>query len=217
MTNVPIAATVAYVCSAVLGLYGFERGRRNIVVVFKPLTTALLLPIIGAPTSSFRALAWAGVLASVAGDAALLRAGDGAFLVGLAFFLIAHLTYVVAFAIVGAWSSPAWTLWGAVALMAVATPMLLRTLWPKVGNLRGPVVAYGAAISVMVVAAGATVGGPLRGAPFAAAGALLFYVSDASLAVNRFVRPLAHPALWNVGVYWLGQLGIAFAARSMSG
>jgi alkenylglycerophosphocholine hydrolase len=204
-----------YVVSAAICLFGFERARRNLIVVFKPLTTALLLPIIGAPTSTFRALAWAGVIASVGGDLALLRAGNGAFLVGLGFFLVAHLTYVVAFATVAAWSPPAWTFWAALVLMAAATPLLLRTLWPRVEGLRGPVLAYGTAISVMVVAAAATVGGPLAGAPLAAAGALLFYVSDASLAINRFVRPIPHPALLNVGVYWLGQLGIALAARSM--
>src|SRR6185369_6884314 len=62
---------VVYLASAVLALYGFERGRPRMVVVFKPLTTALLLPIIGLPTSAFQALAWAGVLASIVGDAAL--------------------------------------------------------------------------------------------------------------------------------------------------
>jgi len=80
-----------------------------------------------------------------------------------------------------------------------------------VGGLRGPVVAYGAAVSAMVVAAFSTLGGPLRGAPLAAAGALLFYASDSSLAFNRFVRPIRFASLYTIGLYWVGQLGIAVA------
>jgi len=58
------------------------------------------------------------------------------------------------------------------------------------------------------------VGGPLLMAPFAAVGAILFYVSDSSLAINKFRRPIPHVALLAFGVYWLGQLGIAIAASS---
>jgi YhhN-like protein len=37
-------------------------------------------------------------------------------------------------------------------------------------------------------------------------------VSDSSLAINRFRRPIPHVPLLAFGVYWLGQLGIAIAA-----
>ena len=53
-------------------------------------------------------------------------------------------------------------------------------------------------------------------APLAAVGAVLFYVSDASLALNRFRQPIPHGALLAMGVYWLGQLGIAIAAAASS-
>ena len=51
-------------------------------------------------------------------------------------------------------------------------------------------------------------------APLAAVGAVLFYISDASLALNRFRQPIPHSALLAMGVYWLGQLGIAIAAAA---
>jgi uncharacterized membrane protein YhhN len=82
-----------------------------------------------------------------------------------------------------------------------------------VGNLRVPVAVYAGALSAMVVAAFSTLGGGLPGAAAAAVGAVLFYVSDSSLAIDRFVRPIRHGSLLSVGVYWLGQLGIAIAAR----
>ena len=75
-------------------------------------------------------------------------------------------------------------------------------------------IAYAAVISAMVITASATVGGPLLMAPYAAVGAVLFYVSDSSLALNRFRRPVPHIALYAMGIYWLGQLGIAIAASA---
>jgi uncharacterized membrane protein YhhN len=65
----------------------------------------------------------------------------------------------------------------------------------------------------MVIAAFATLGGPLPTAPLAAGGAILFYASDASLALNKFRRPIPHAAFLTLGLYWIGQIGIALAAR----
>jgi uncharacterized membrane protein YhhN len=201
---------VAFAVSGALALYALEHGRRRLALVTKPLTTILLLLIVGRPTSRFSELVCVGLVASVAGDAVLLGAGPTPFMIGLGFFLIAHLAYVAAFATVGVWSAAAWAGLGVV---VVATPVLIRVLWPRVGSLRGPVLAYAAALSAMVVAAFSTLGGALPDAALAALGAVLFYVSDASLAVNRFVRPIRYASLLSVGVYWLGQLGIALAAR----
>ena len=60
-------------------------------------------------------------------------------------------------------------------------------------------VVYAVVISAMVVSASATLGGPLALAPAAAVGAVLFYVSDSSLALNRFRRPIPHVALLTLG------------------
>jgi hypothetical protein len=65
----------------------------------------------------------------------------------------------------------------------------------------------------MVVSAWATIGSHLAWAPFAAVGALLFYISDSSLALDRFYKKIPHVAYLALGVYWLGQIGIAIAAR----
>ena len=204
-------AITAFAISGALGLYALDRGRRGLALVTKPLTTALLLLVVGPPTTVFSDLVWAGLIASVAGDAALLGRGPNAFMIGLGCFLLAHVAYVVAFARMGAWSGASWA---GLALVAVATPILIRALWPRVGSLRGPVLVYAAALSAMVVAAFSTLGGGLLpGAIYAALGAVLFYVSDSSLAIDRFVRPIRHGAFLSVGIYWLGQLGIALAAR----
>ena len=63
-------------------------------------------------------------------------------------------------------------------------------------------VAYMAVISAMVTCALAT------GNVLAAAGASLFFVSDALIAWNRFVRPLAWAPVAIMVTYHLGQAGL---------
>ena len=66
----------------------------------------------------------------------------------------------------------------------------------------------------MLFRSAATLGGPLPLAPFAAVGSVLFYISDSSLALNLFRKPIPHVAFLAIGVYWIGQLGIAIAASA---
>jgi len=205
-----VAPVITVLVVAALAIFSAERRIVWLHVPSKPLTTALLLLIVGWPATR---LAWwidAGIALSVVGDIALLSASEGAFLIGLGAFLLAHLAYVVAFARVAVWSPH-------VAVVAVATvtvtALVLRAIAPGTVRLRGPTIAYGVVISAMVIAASATLGGPLVGAPLAAAGATFFYASDASLALNRFRRPIPHAPFFTLGLYWIGQIGIALASR----
>jgi alkenylglycerophosphocholine/alkenylglycerophosphoethanolamine hydrolase len=206
-----MAPVIAVLVVAALAVFSAERRIVWLHVPSKPLTTALLFLIVGWPTTR---LAWwidAGIALSVVGDIALLGSGEGAFLVGLAAFLLAHVAYVVAFVGVAVWSPHV----AVVALLTVtATVFVLRAIGPGTARLRAPTIAYGIVISAMVIAASATLGGPLAAAPLAAAGATFFYASDASLALNRFRRPIPHAAFFTLGLYWIGQIGIALAARA---
>jgi uncharacterized membrane protein YhhN len=197
--------------TSTLAIWGAERRMRWLELVFKPLTTLLLFAVIGIPANNFARLVTAGIALSVVGDVALLWHTDRAFMVGLGAFLLAHIAYVIAFLGVAVWSPH-------VAIVAVVVSassiVLLRATWEGAAGMHGPTIAYGVVITTMVVSASATVGGPLPLAPFAAVGAVLFYVSDASLAINKFRRPVPHIPLLAFGVYWLGQLGIAIAATS---
>jgi uncharacterized membrane protein YhhN len=207
-----VLPVVAVVVSGALAIYGVERRIGWLHVAAKPLATILLLAVVGRPSTPFAAWVDAGIALSIAGDVALIWSGQRAFLVGLAAFLLAHLAYVMAFAGVAVWS-PHVAVVGVVALAVTAT--VLRAIWPGAAGMHGPTVAYGLVISAMVISASATVGGGglFAAGPLAAGGAALFYLSDASLALNRFRRPIPHAAFWTLGVYWVGQLGIALAAR----
>ncbi|MDL1898986.1 lysoplasmalogenase, partial [Anaerolineae bacterium CFX7] len=79
-------------------------------------------------------------------------------------------------------------------------------------SLRAPVVVYGIAISVMLWSAWATLYRADWSAPQRACvivGATLFFISDAMLAWNRFVKPFAAAKLAVIITYHLGQIALA--------
>lgn len=214
-----LAVTALFLASAVTGVLAAEKGWKRCLWWAKPLTTLLLLPVLmpalspGLAGGSFGWLVAAGVALSVVGDTALLFETERSFMFGLVAFLGAHGLYTVAF-LTKARGSLAVGLYAAA--MAGITALLIRRLWHGAGGLRVPVAIYGATIATMAVSAFATVNGgglSLVASRLAAGGALLFFVSDSCLALCKFERPIPHSAVLTLGVYWLGQLGIAWAAR----
>lgn len=155
-----------------------------------------------------------GLVLGAIGDACLLARGKRWFLAGLVAFLLGHLAYVAGIAMV----EPAERWWGdagwLAAVPAGAGLAVLAVLWPRLGSLRLPVVAYVATISVMVIAAvaaarGAALPDPARGR--LVAGASVFFVSDLAVARDRFVAPGFTNKLWGLPAYYAGQLLLAWS------
>jgi len=147
---------------------------------------------------TIRALIAAGLVASLAGDVFLVDE-ERCFLPGLASFLVAHLFYIASFLrgtelAAAAPYAAAYLLVGAV---------LCGLVWPRLGKLRVPVLAYALVLSAMCTAAWAR--GRADGSVLAPIGATLFYLSDGVLAVNRFRWPFraAKPLLF--ALYIAGQ------------
>jgi uncharacterized membrane protein YhhN len=205
-------AIAAVLIAGALAIAGAELPVRPLTVIFKPLTTILLLLVVGKPGSRFAWAIVAGVLFSLVGDVALLSNSDMAFVIGLSGFLLAHVSYVIANVMVARWSRHVVV----VAVLAIiASVTILSLARASSVAIRVATIFYGTAITSMVVSASATVGGrlPVAWARLAAIGAVLFYISDSSLALDRFHEPIPHVAYLTMGVYWLGQIGIALAAR----
>ncbi|HEU0222928.1 MAG TPA: lysoplasmalogenase family protein [Paracoccaceae bacterium] len=140
----------------------------------------------GAPPFLVAALAF-----GAAGDAALAQAGRNAFLLGLAAFLAEHLCLLQLFLAEGGGAAAltGWRLFAALVLVAFAAFYTLW-LWPYLGPLRGPALAYLAVLTAMGVAALTL---PAERWP-AIVGAWLFLESDSALAFETFVLPKDHPA-----------------------
>src|SRR5690606_32110643 len=133
----------------------------------------------------FQMFVLVGLVLGAVGDAALLGASNRAFLVGLGAFLLGHVAFVVAF---GQLAAPAdWlVLGGGLAVApAVVGIAVLAWLWPRLGAMRVPVIAYVVVIVAMVVGALAALsadGLPARSVRLLAVGAVLFFASDLAVA-----------------------------------
>lgn len=199
------------------------------VMLWKPLSTLMVIAVCllslaqppGTHDRTFTLLIAGGLVLSLLGDVLLIfEANPKAFLAGLVAFLVAHIAYGTAFVylqfsqgfginvmaeVVDA---------GALTLAAVA---IYRYLSPGLGTMRVPVIAYMVIISVMVQRAFAVAstgtGSPIQSI-LIAGGALLFYLSDAILAVDKFRYggKLRGGRVLNLSMYYSGQLLIALSA-----
>lgn len=196
---------------AVVALLVSERGGHRLGVwVSKTTASALFVAIalsLGALETPYGRLVLAGLGLSLAGDVLLIPKDPRSFRAGLAAFLFAHLLYVAAFIVHGVrWSWAGIT----VAPLSMVGWIVMRRLWPHVPRpLRGPVVAYVVAISAMLCLALATL--PLAGTASIPAGAALFYLSDLSVARDRFVAPGFINRLWGLPAYYAGQVLLAWS------
>lgn len=159
----------------------------------------VLLAAARAGGSPFDRLVLAGLCLSLLGDALLLSARRPAFLAGLVAFLLAHVAYAAAFAPRSA--TPPWV---ALPILA-ALVAVLRWLWPHLGGMKGPVVAYTLVISAMLHLA---LGVARWQVPV---GAILFYASDLLVARDRFVRPGLSNRVAGLPAYYAAQLLFAMS------
>jgi uncharacterized membrane protein YhhN len=199
-----IAALAALMATAVaVVVIGERAGRRVPVVAGKPVASLCFVVVAWSrfdPRSPYDAWVMLALLLCLAGDALLLF--RRAFVAGLGAFLLGHVAFVVAFATLlppHAWPA-AWVLAPLAASAAAA-------IWlsPNLGRMRAPVLAYIAVITVMVWGAVSVAAAAV--APwFLAAGALLFYLSDLTVAHDRFVRKAFALRTLGLPAYYLGQL-----------
>jgi len=186
--------------------------------VVKPLLMPALLVWYALAAGTGRRSVWvmAALVFSCAGDVLLLFQGrPNFFIFGLAAFLVAHLLYIFAYrqhqheADTSALQH--------VRKLRMAFPVLLAgiglvvVLYPVLGEMRFPVVAYAAVIQAMVIAAVFRWGRTANASFWAVfAGALLFMISDSLIAVNKFYTPLDGASQWIMTTYLSGQFLIVF-------
>ena len=187
-----------------------ERRHRSFYLL-KPLTTILITGIaLCGEAGDFRNWLLAALLLSLGGDVALMFKGDRWFIAGLSSFLLAHLAFMLAFAQdVPRLDIPLWCT--AFLLFGVA---FYAWLLPKTGKLLLPVIVYGAVlIGMAVVASARWVALHDERSLLLLAGALLFVLSDSSLAIRQFNGMYRHAQALILSTYW-GSIGlIAYSAN----
>lgn len=193
-------------------LFAEARGLRAVMWASKPLaSTGFLLAALGngALQSPYGRGVLVGLALSFLGDVLLIPKAKSAFLAGLGAFLLGHVGYAAAFVLRGVSFTVA--LAGA-ALLAIPASVVARWLWPHVpAPMRAPVLAYILVISVMVALALGTVA--KVGGALVLAGAVMFYLSDLSVARDRFVSREFSNRLWGLPLYYAAQLVLASTVR----
>lgn len=195
-------------------------GATTQLYVLKPASTLLVivLSLLGSGEGwrgmdAYRRLVVGGLLFSLAGDVFLMLPDDR-FVAGLAAFLVAHLCYLGAFT-----RGAGFTTSNTTALpLAAAGATLLGLLWPTLGAMRLPVLVY--LVAILAMAWQALERSRLLshdGAGWAAAGAVLFLASDASLGIDRFMAPIPGAPVVVLGTYYLAQWMIATSALVRDG
>ena len=190
--------------------------RPQISYVSKPATLIALILWFTSQGGWNQAPGWFGLalVFSLLGDIFLLLP-DRFFILGLAAFLFAHISYIIGFSP----QSPAATLpFMILGVLILSVGSLLYNSVRKAidGNpthakMNTPVLIYSIALSMMFFSATLTLAEPDWGAPaavLAAVGGMLFFSSDSLLSYNRFVRPVPHGQLLVRILYHLGQIAL---------
>jgi uncharacterized membrane protein YhhN len=184
-------------------------GNKRLEYFCKPAT---MVALIGAAATIHPAVVaqqrwWLPALAlGLCGDVLLMLPRDR-FVAGLAAFLLGHVAYIAGFSAAGASGLTAllWLVPLLVVLAVVLPPVIRGVLRGGREKLVAPILFYALVICVMAASALAS------GSRLAAAGALLFVVSDGLIAYRRFVIDRAWMALAIIVTYHLGQAALVLS------
>jgi uncharacterized membrane protein YhhN len=202
---------------AVAALLCAERGHERIgVAIAKPVASCGFLAAAwaaGAPGSSYGRTLLAGLVLCFLGDLLLISSHRASFLAGLVSFLLGHLAFALACVVRGV------VLPAALFSTFVLVPLAIgvwRWLGPHVdARMRIPVLAYITVITLMVALALGSV--EFRASFALAAGAIAFFLSDISVARDRFIAPGFVNRAWGLPLYYGAVLLLAASTASAHG
>lgn len=215
-----IALVMAFLDWAAVGLQW-----KTLRFITKPSVIILILVWLGSNHAFYGPMLWfaAGLVFSLFGDILLVLPREP-FIPALISFLLAHLSYIIGFNA----TAPLINLPGIILTLIVLVSglQIYRKLIKNMSSdyvkkLRIPLLAYTLVISIMLLSALSTLIRPEPPSPggwnalpalLVSAGAMLFFLSDTSLAWNKFVNAFPYANLIVMITYHLGQLGIIIGA-----
>lgn len=203
-----IILTSAVLCSAIFCIHAKYKNRKNQLLIFKPLTLILILliaTIFPAVESNYKIFIVSGLLFSMLGDIFLINP-EQHFKKGLIAFLIGHICYIIAFSVSTGFHFTSWIFLPIVVVGAI----YLRLILPYSGKMKLPIIIYITMIMIMVWMAVERFHSDLTlRTILPAIGAILFMISDAVLALNKFRRPFYCAELIILTTYFTAQWFLA--------
>lgn len=204
--TIPLAAACLF--GAFATVFGEWRKSDSIRSAAKVAASSAFIAIAavnGAATSFYGRAMLIALVFSWVGDILLLSARNSFLTAGIAAFLLAHFGFAAAFASLEIDTA---AMAVAFSIMAAFGALMLRWLWPHLDGLyKIAVPVYVAAIVVMTSLAAAV--SAASGAYIAVAAAIIFTVSDISVARDRFVRRSIVNKVWGLPLYYAAQIMLA--------
>ena len=204
---------------AIVDWIAVARKWKRIEYFAKPATMLALLAWLGVNGGFQGSMLWfaLGLLFSLGGDVFLMLPREQ-FIPGLVSFLIGHICYLIGFNL----TTPVFNAASLILLVVVLFTgyQVYRRVAAGLqasGNskLKPPVLVYSIVISLMLFSALSTLirdDWRILAAVSASSGALLFFISDTVLALNKFVAPIPNGRVIVMITYHLGQILIAMGA-----
>ncbi|MFZ1263376.1 MAG: lysoplasmalogenase [Chitinophagaceae bacterium] len=199
-------------------LVGIQLQQKGLQFIFKPLIIPVLFGYLDAQTTSLTKglCQWisAALFFSLLGDTLLMfdEKDPIFFMLGLAAFLIAHIFYILFFYKVRVREQlrikP-----GLGVVVIVYYAALVTLLYPHLADMKIPVLVYGLVISFMfMLAMHMLFIKNISAGKWMMVGALLFVISDSTLAINKFYKPFEMAGVLIMLTYGLAQLFIVEGA-----
>ncbi len=210
VTTPSIALAVLCLAAAVIHVAASRFKRTIISALAKAAASTAFVAIAvvnGATVTQYGRFILVALVLSWCGDVFLLSRTSAFLLAGIAAFLLAHVAFAVAFL---QESIDAYSFAAALACMSVTGIILARWLWPRLGGFyRIAVPVYILAIMLMTSLA---VGMRRASMPATVAfGAILFAVSDVSVAKDRFIDSSISNKIWGIPLYYAAQILLAMS------
>lgn len=210
MVSMPITLTIlCLIAVAALVVAEMKRLRVAKILCKVAASTAFILVAFSlhATNSIYGQTVLVALVLSWIGDVCLLSERSVLFLSGLAFFLLAHMAFSLAFA-AGALDYVAGA--AGLVLMCIIGTITLHWLWRHLDSFNKS--AVGAYVSALVVMCSLAVARSVAsGSMLVGVGALAFAASDISVARDRFVVPDFSNRAWGLPAYYSAQLLLAWS------
>lgn len=189
-----IITAILYVAAIPLKPYLFDP-LLKIIPLFVLLTAAY-----GQLSGRIRLLGLLAIVLCALGDVLLTQTFPNSFIYGLGSFLVGHIIYLIAFLQFA--NRQFFTTKAVMSVAVIATALTLAlTILPATNELLIPVAAYICIITCMVIVAFFA----WNKSMLHIVGALMFMVSDATLAWNMFLEPLPFAAFIVMITYYIAQ------------
>ena len=182
---------LVFIIVCLVDLFGIYFDEISVVYIAKPLLMISLFWYYYVNAKTLNNYFIAGLAASFLGDVLLLGTGEMYFLLGLLFFLTAHVFYILMVIKSFKKTNPSQVLLASIPYVLIFIT-LLSILYSSLGTMKIPVIIYAITISVFgAVSLILYLQQKTKTALILVAGVFIFIISDAVLALNLFYEEQA--------------------------